>query len=102
MEVVIEMEEILEMERFEPLDRAGARAAVGHEEQWEWAEYGEVPPPSTLDLEPATCQVSVSALDPNKSYAAEVLLPDFYRSQFTLEMREKLLAAVRSVLRASG
>jgi hypothetical protein len=93
-----ETSEVLEMERFEPLDRTAARAAVGHEDEWEWARCGASPPPSTLDLEPATCQTSVSALDPTGSYVeAEVVLPDFYRSQLTLEFRERLLAAVRSV-----
>ena len=86
------------MERFEPLDRTGARAAVGDEELWEWAKCGAPPPPSTLDLEPATCHTSVSALDPARSdEEGEVVLPDFYRSQFTPEIRDKLLAAVRSV-----
>ena len=97
-EGLVEAAEMLEMERFEPLDRSGARAAVGDQDEWEWAQCGALPPPSTLDLEPATCQTSVSALDPTASYAgAEVIFPDFYRSQLTLEFREKLLAAVRSV-----
>ncbi len=95
------MAEMMEMERFEPLDRTGARAAVGHKDEWEWAKCGEKPPPSTLDLEPATCQTSVSALDPTESYTeAEVVLPDFYRSQLTLEFREELLAAVKLVVHA--
>ena len=58
------------------------------------------PPPSTLDLEPVTCESSVSALDPSRSYAdAEVIFPAFVRSQLTVHRREQLMSAIRAWLR---